>query len=279
MGPVRRGLACAALVVLAGCSSAEPEEPAATGSTTSGRDEPPVLVALGDSITAGFGACGQAEACTAASWVTGETPEVDSLRSRLADSWEVPSVEGTNLARAGARAADLPDQAARLPEGADALVTVLVGANDVCSGLGNMTAPEQLRASVDRTLQVIAERAPDAVVLVASVPDVVAVEEVRREAGGDAPGGCRSLAGPADAEATAQVAERVEQYNAQLQQACSAAPACVFDDGAVYDVALAASDLSEVDRFHPSLSGQAQLAGAVWDAAVDTPATRDLLVP
>ncbi|MCZ2803691.1 GDSL-type esterase/lipase family protein [Modestobacter sp. VKM Ac-2983] len=251
--------------------------------TTPSDGSAPVLLALGDSISVGFGACGEATACPEASWVTGEDPAVDSIRARLAEAWGVTDVPTSNFARPGAMAADLAGQAQRIvPTDGEGLVTVLVGSNDVCTGsVAAMTSPEEFRAAIDQVLQTVGERAPGAVTVLASVPGVASIyasfrgDSQARDAWA-ATRVCRSLTGSAsgspeaDGERVAAVQERVDQLNEQLAAACAAVDNCVYDAGAVHDWLPEPDDLSDVDAFHPSTTGQAELAEAVWDAAAGT---------
>ncbi|MER7911310.1 SGNH/GDSL hydrolase family protein, partial [Streptomyces sp. NPDC096068] len=124
---------------LAGCSSGTPEKPAPTRSTptpaptptSSWNASPSSLAAVGDSVTRAFDACSLLSDCPEASWATGTDTAVNSLALRLLGP-EKAAGRSWNLARTGARMAELPEQmtaaAARKPE----LVTVMMGANDAC---------------------------------------------------------------------------------------------------------------------------------------------------
>lgn len=281
MRSARTGASLLALgLLVVGCSSTA--EPPAADPGPAGRTGPPALVALGDSISVGFAACGRAQACPAESWVTGDDPAVDSLARRLTAAWDGADISVTNLAHPGARVADVATQAERVPQDLDGLVTVLVGVNDVCAtSAAAMTEPTDFRASIDRTLQTIAERAPEAVVLVASVPDLTGVwsalkhDPAARARWAEA-GSCRSVS--AGTETTA-VARRVDDLDSELHEACSAVDTCVFDDGTVHDWVPAREDLSDVDVFHPATSGQAELAERLWTRALDDPVTVPLMAP
>src|SRR5215510_758230 len=106
------GLVALALLALA-CKT-----PASGGTPGPGKPPPgPVkgfpssMVALGDSITAGYGSCFAPTACPRNSWATGEGTQVRShYRKLLALN---PQLKGhaTNLAKPGATIADLPAQA------------------------------------------------------------------------------------------------------------------------------------------------------------------------
>ena len=275
----RRGAAVTvAAVVLAlagGCTSADPGPPPADPGASGPAQAPPAtaVVALGDSISVGFAACGSPSPCEEESWATGTDPRVASLRQRLAGvdgegAGEEPL--GANLAVPGARAADLAAQAAQVDLPGPGLVTVMVGANDVCtSSAATMTPPAAFRASIDAALAQVRSRAPQASVLVTSVPDVVAVAaglegEAVARATWARTRACRSVL---DGAAPAEVSQRVDDLDRELVEACAAVEGCTHDGGAVSAWRPALDDLSEVDAFHPSVTGQAQLAEALWPAA------------
>jgi hypothetical protein len=49
-----------------------------------------------------------------------------------------------------------------------------------------------------------------------------------------------------------------------LTKRCAQVATCRFDGYAVFDYAFTKSQVSKLDYFHPSLSGQAALASATW---------------
>lgn len=272
-------------VAVAGCTA--PPESAQAPPTGVERGPVPAVAALGDSISVGFAACGSAAPCEATSWSTGEAPLVDSLRTRLAAAWDVDEIEAVNLAEPGATVSDVVGQARQVPEGMRGVVTVLVGANDVCGASGGPPGAQEFATAVDDVLATVRDRAPEAVVVLGSVPDLGAVFTVVTDASpavgsrvrcaglsgsnGDAPGEV--------ATAVQSVRQLIDAYNEALRLVCDADEACVWDSGAVHDWQPVLEDLSEVDRFHPSAAGQARLAELMWDAAVADPRAADVLLP
>jgi lysophospholipase L1-like esterase len=102
---------------------------------------PRSMAALGDSITRGFNACGFFYDCTARSWSTGTDTKVDSHYLRLLALQ--PKISGNNYndARSGAKMADLNGQALAAVSQHVQYVTILMGANDACTGsVGTMTS-------------------------------------------------------------------------------------------------------------------------------------------
>jgi hypothetical protein len=61
-----------------------------------------------------------------------------------------------------------------------------------------------------------------------------------------------------------QVVAREQAFNQILAQECAKYSRCRWDGGAVYNYRFSASQVSTLDFFHPSLSGQAALARVTW---------------
>jgi hypothetical protein len=70
---------------------------------------------------------------------------------------------------------------------------------------------------------------------------------------------------PFNTEADRQaVLARVQAFNEVLAEVCGNYAICRFDDYAVFDFQFSPSQVSKLDYFHPSLSGQAELASVTW---------------
>ncbi|MFJ4337715.1 SGNH/GDSL hydrolase family protein [Streptomyces sp. NPDC088915] len=259
---------------LAGCSSGTPEKAAprstpAPASDSSWDVSPSSLAAVGDSVTRAFDACSLLSDCPEASWATGTDAAVNSLALRLLGP-DKAAGRSWNLARTGARMADLPGQmtaaAARKPE----LVTVMMGANDACRPTpGLMTPVEEFRASFETALARLRTAAPKAQVYVASVPDLKHLWSTGRIGGAASVwdlGICGAMLadatdlGPAAERRRATVSERVDAYNGVLAEVCTQDERCRYDGGAVHGFRFGEGQLSPWDWFHPSRDGQARLA-------------------
>jgi lysophospholipase L1-like esterase len=228
---------------------------------------PSSMVALGDSITAGFGACFAPTVCPRSAWSTGDGTQVLSHYRRILRS--NPAIRGhnRNLAVPGATSADLAGQAAAAVKQPADYVTVLIGANDACSG--SMTTPAGFRSAVDRGLATLKKGLPKARLLVVSLPDVYRVWEVGHTntlARQDWKAGvCPNLlanptsTAPADAARRAAFRDRIAAYDGQLREACAEyGSQCRFADISAFAFTLVM--LSAVDFFHPNASGQNALA-------------------
>lgn len=233
---------------------------------------PDSIAALGDSISAGYGACPTLVVCGRHSWATGTAPHVDSHYQRiLADN---PQIRGRrhNYAAPGARAAALAGQAASAVRTRAQYVTILIGANDACRpSVTQMTPRETFRRQVDAALARLAEGLPRARVLVASVPDLYRLWEVGhrddRAVRAWSRGTCPSLladprsTAPADTARRRLVDAQVAAYNRELAAACRAyGPNCRYDGGAAHRVRFGLDLVSHLDYFHPNGAGQARLA-------------------
>src|SRR5690606_5867981 len=116
-------------------------EAPANGGGGGGDDDPPTptkgfpssMVALGDSITAGFGSCFAPTSCPRNSWSTRDSTRVASHYSKIKAENPAIARHARNLAKPGAKAANLARQAASAVAKPADYVTILIGANDACS--------------------------------------------------------------------------------------------------------------------------------------------------
>ncbi len=274
-------VALAAVLATSACTApprpVDSPAPSATRMLSPSASGPPlVLATLGDSLTRGFDACSHYGDCPAVSWAGGTDPRVDSVASRLEARTDRP-VPVHDLARSGAPVADLDRQVEAAVAVHPDLVTVLVGANDVCQGpIESMTPVADYAAAVERSVAAITERTP-AVVLLASAPDPT----VLLEAGAGDPtarflwshgGICPSALADPQSKASevvdrrAAVSTRIGAYDAALAAVCSRFPRCLTDGGALRAYRPSLRQLSALDAFHPSITGQRELARLEWTA-------------
>ncbi|MFB7862291.1 SGNH/GDSL hydrolase family protein [Streptomyces sp. NPDC056069] len=264
-------LLCAA--TLAGCSAGGPDlvAPAPRPRPTPVWNAAPASVAaVGDSITRAFDACSVLADCPEVSWATGTDSTVNSLALRLLGPAGVAG-KSWNLARSGARMAELPEQMAAAAAQGPELVTVMMGANDACRDRPEqMTPVEEFRASFTAALGRLRAGAPKAQVYVSSVPDLHRLWETGRVS----PTGrqvwrlgiCGAMLAdaedlsPAAEKRRSRVRERVVAYNGVLREVCAKDARCRYDGGAVFGFAFEGRQLSPWDFFHPSKDGQARLA-------------------
>jgi lysophospholipase L1-like esterase len=242
---------------------------------------PPVMAALGDSISAGFNACGWYVSCTSRSWSAGDNSEVNSHYLRLLGRSSVIKGHNLNFAVPGTTSAGLAGQAAEAVARHASYVTILIGAQDACVGTErDMTPVATFRRRIDEAMDVLRSSMDTmpARVFVASIPDLQrlwrigkdnAIAKVFWAVGRVCPS---MLANPAstakkDQARRERVRGRVMDYNDQLAQACAGyGPECRFDGGAVFSYPYTLKMISPWDYFHPNSAGQRALAEATFRA-------------
>ena len=233
-----------------------------------------MIAAAGDSITRAFdvGTCCPLTDSPEHSWATGDSVESHYVRLlRLAGPG---GVREYNVARSGARMADLERQLrAAAAFGVD-YVTVMMGANDLCtSGPATMTSPTEFGARFSRALSALTSLRPHARIFVASIANVYQLWSVmhldlRASNVWDRFHLCRSmLARALTAADRAAVVAREHVFNATLEEVCGHFRACRWDRGAVFGYRFSAADLSPIDFYHPSVRGQNGIAAVTWRAS------------
>jgi lysophospholipase L1-like esterase len=250
--------------------------PAARAGTAVPPALPTAIASAGDSITRGYDVtlwgCVLRD-CPSYSWSTGTNGKVTSQYARIEAAQPGVLVTATNVARTGARMADLDGQLRRLVGDGYQYVTVLLGANDVCaSSPPAMTSVASFQASYTTALTRFLGRHPSAYVSVSSIPNIYQLWKVFK----DSPsarktwstfGICQSMLSARNTEQTRlAVLAREQAFNEVLEKGCLARPRCHWDGGALFRVRFARSDVSTVDHFHPSVAGQARLAAVSWAA-------------
>lgn len=251
---------------------------AATFSSSAAPVYPNSMASLGDSITRAFNTSWFPFIdAPANSWSTGTSPTVNSLYLRIKTL--NPNITGKNYnyAVSGAKMAGLTGQVAKVPTTIE-YVTILMGANDVCtSSEASMTPVETFRSQFQSALASLTARAPNARIYVVSIPDIYRLWDLfKNNASARSRWStyriCQSmLANPtstaqADVDRRARVRQRNIDFNLQLAQVCALYAKCRFDGNVTFYTAFVASDVSTRDYFHPSLAGQAKLALVVWGA-------------
>jgi lysophospholipase L1-like esterase len=253
--------------------------PAAQAGTALPSTMPRSMAAAGDSITraydATFWGCFLAD-CPANSWATGTSSSVKSQLSRLRAAQPGVTVTATNVAKTGAKMSDLNRQLGLLSTSSVPYVTVLLGANDVCtSSLATMTAPDTFQAQFDGALSAFfaAPAHTNSYVFVSSIPNVRQLYELFKNNSSARStwrsfGICQSMLSSSITDATrALVQAAEEELNGRLAATCAAYPRCRWDGLATYNTVFATSDVSTLDYFHPSIAGQAKLATVTWGAS------------
>lgn len=248
------------------------------------------MAALGDSITRGFNACGWYVDCPSHSWSTGFNTKVNTHYLRL--KAHNKSLTTHNNAARGAKVAALAGQANMAVSQRADYVTILIGANDVCTrSEAAMTSVADFEARFREAMGVLHDGIPDARIFVASIPDIKRLWQVGKDSGfvrlsWTLLGTCRSmLAHPRssaleDTARRGRVRQRVIGFNAVLAAVCAEYPTCRFDGNAVFSYPFTLSQVSRRDHFHPNADGQAAIARETyrvgfWSSPVGRPDGKD----
>ncbi len=277
---------CAAVLVVAvvaavsaGAASADP---AKVGYPSS-------MAATGDSITRAFNTCSFPFLdCTANSWSTGTSSTVNSVYRRILAANGLISGRNLNDAKTGGKMIDLNGQVATAGSQGVDLVTILMGANDVCtSSESSMTPVATLRAQFQAALDTVTKALPNARIAVSSIPNIYNLWSILRGSSTarfvwSLYGICQSML--ANASSTAQqdvdrrvrVAQRNRDDNDAIAAVCAQYVHCRFDNYAAYNLVFTTSDVSTRDYFHPSVGGQAKAAATAWANSFDY---RDAVAP
>jgi lysophospholipase L1-like esterase len=234
---------------------------------------PSSMAALGDSITRAFDVCCFYGDHPSNSWSTGDSP-LDGIASHYERLRALdPAIRGHqfNDAVTGAKMADGPRQAGEaVAQGAE-YVTILLGANDLCtSSLDTMTSPATFRQQFQATMATLDPDRRGIHVFVSSIPNVLQLWTVLHTNAAarlvwSVARICQSLLASSNGDAQRQaVADRERQLNGVLADVCAAYANCRFDQLATFDFQFSAGDVSVLDYFHPDLDGQRKLAESTW---------------
>jgi lysophospholipase L1-like esterase len=274
MARLLRVLALGIALVLAFAGTATPAS-AGAAAEAAAPPLPDSMAAIGDSITQAVDVCCLFGNWPAHSWSTGNAPldgiasHYERIRARN------PAIRGHrwNNAVSGAQMADAPAQARRTVDQGAQYVTILMGANDLCGWDGTLTPTAIFRVQFTQTLDILKAGLPDTHVLVSSIPNLHQLWSVLRtnpvaqvvwQAAGICPSMLNFFNSPADRQA---VIDRERELNQVLDQVCATWSNCRFDDYLTYNYDFTPAMVSKLDRFHPSLAGQATLAALTWQAS------------
>jgi lysophospholipase L1-like esterase len=267
MGRVARIVLLALVVVLAGLVA----QPAWAAPPL-----PSSMAAIGDSITRAYDVCCSYGDHPGQSWSSGSTSYdgIVSHYERIRQFNPVITGRGYNDAVSGAKMAAAPTQASQAVNQGARYVTILLGANDLCtSSPSTMTSTATFRAQFSQAMATLMAQERDPYVFVSSIPNlyqlwqVLHTNSLARWAWSNFHI-CQSMLAATNTETQRQqVVTREVAFNQILAEVCAAYARCRWDNKAVYNYRFSASQVSSLDFFHPSLSGQAALARVTWAAS------------
>jgi lysophospholipase L1-like esterase len=238
---------------------------------------PNSMAALGDSITRAYDVCCSYRDHPGQSWSTGGSwyDGISSHYERIKRRNNAITGRAYNHAVTGAKMSAATRQASAAGAQQIAYVTILLGANDLCtSSPSTMTATDTFRAQFGQAMAILKQQLPNARIFVSSIPDIYQLWKVLHtnrvaRAVWAAAGICPSMLGATRTEAQRQqVVAREVAFNQILAEGCHQYGAnCRWDGGATYNYKFSASQVSILDFFHPDLDGQAALARVTWAAS------------
>jgi lysophospholipase L1-like esterase len=268
---MRRGSIALTLVLLASASGSQP----ALASTAPRL--PSSIASIGDSMTRATDVCCWYGDHPGQSWSTGGA-SYDQIASHYERILRVkPTIAGHNYndAAAGARMVDAPTQAQTAVAQQARYVTILMGANDVCtSSASTMTDTATFAAQFGQAMDILESGLPsNAHIFVASIPNIYQLWQIyhddwlARTVWATAHI-CQSMLSADNTEADRQAVLAHElELNRVLASVCGLYRNCKFDGGAVFGYAFTRDQVSSLDFFHPDLDGQAALAQVTWSAS------------
>jgi lysophospholipase L1-like esterase len=238
---------------------------------------PNSMAALGDSITRAYDVCCSYRDHPGQSWSTGGAwyDGISSQYERIKRRNSAITGHAYNNAVTGAKMSAAAHQASAAAAQHAAYVTILLGANDLCtSSPSTMTSTDTFQTQFRQAMATLKQQLPRARIFVSSIPDiyqlwkVLHTNRVARTVWATA-GICPSMLGATRTEAQRQqVLAREVAFNQILADTCHQyGPNCRWDGGATYNYKFRASQVSVLDFFHPDLDGQAALASVTWAAS------------
>jgi lysophospholipase L1-like esterase len=267
-------------VLVAGCLLLAlwlPAQATGAGALTS----PPLpdsMAAIGDSITQAYDDCCSFGSHPQDSWSTGNGYPANGIAShyqRIVERNASMSGHAFNYSVPGARVADTLTQAQSAVRQQAQYVTILIGANDVCtSTIGSMTPTSTFQLDFESTMSTLESGLPPgAHIFVSSIPNIFQLwsqlntnptAQVVWSLGHI----CQSMLAPSNTPSQRQQVLAQEQAdNEVLASVCELYANCRWDGGATYNYMFSTADVSSLDFFHPSQTGQGKLAALTWNAS------------
>ncbi len=270
MHPARRAVLAVAGAALLSLAAAPAPASAATVTL------PNSMASTGDSITRAFDIdyLHVLQDSPQYSWSSGYNSKVNSEYRRILAANPAISGHEYNDAKTGARMSALDGQLKTAASQHVQYVTVLMGANDVCtSSASTMTPTATFQSQFQQALADFAAADPGAHIFVSSIPNIYQLWSVLHtnssaQSAWTLYGICQSMLSPTNSSTTRQrVAAQEQADNQVLASVCAGYAQCRWDGYATYNFSFPASDVSTVDYFHPNYNGQNDLARITWGAS------------
>jgi len=239
---------------------------------------PNSMASTGDSITRAFDMslwpwCFLTD-CPSYSWSTGGNTSVSSQYRRILARNPAIAGHAFNDAKTGANMSALDGQLSTAAGQGVQYVTILMGANDLCtSTIAAMTQTATFQSEFEQALTDFSSKDAGADIYVSSLPDIYQLWNVLRTNSSAQSAWknyniCQSMLSTANTEANRQTVVAQEAADNQaLATVCGQVAKCRWDNYAGYNFKFPASDVSTFDYFHPNLQGQNAVAATTWSAS------------
>lgn len=238
---------------------------------------PDSMAAIGDSITQAANLDGTTLGSSNPqhSWSTGYDSGdiILSHYERIVAKNSTISGKNYNDAVSGAKMVDAPAQADKAVTQNVEYVTLLMGGNDVCtSSRDTMTSVADYERYYRSAMSKLSTGLPNAKIYVVSVPDVYQLWKLFNTNNTAKMVWrsfkiCQSMLNSTNTEADRQfVRQRNIDFNTVLKNVCAEYAQCRYDGDAIFKYQFTKSDVSSVDYFHPSKTGQKNIAATSWAA-------------
>ena len=239
---------------------------------------PNSIASTGDSITRAFDMsiwpwCLLTD-CPAYSWSTGTSTSVNSHYRRILARKPAISGHAYNDAKTGANMSGLDGQLLTAAGQNVQYVTVLMGANDLCtSTIASMTPTATFQSEFQQALTDFFAKDPRANVYVSSLPDIYQLWSTLHTNSSAQSAWrnfniCQSMLSASNSETDRQkVVAQEAADNQALAAVCGSFANCRWDNYAGYKFKFPATDISGIDYFHPNLHGQNDIASVTWSAS------------
>src|ERR687898_815943 len=213
---------------------------------------PSSMAAIGDSITRAYDVCCAYGDHPGQSWSTGST-SYDGIASHYERIKRLnPAIAGRgyNDAVSGAKMAAAPSQATQAVSQGARYVTILLGANDLCtSSVSTMTSTTTFRAQFSQAMAILMAQNRKPYVFVSSIPNIYQLWQVlhtnslARWVWATAKI-CQSMLAATNTETQRQqVVDREKAFNQILADVCAQYSRCRWDNKAVYNYRFSAGQV------------------------------------
>ena len=236
-------------------------------------DKTPVLLALGDSITAGFNAKRFGDN-RQYSWSTGLSLE-ESIINELSTYYQ-KKFYGINLATVGATSDTVLGQVGRLSSIKADFATVLVGANDLCRHLNDFDSyAEVYRENFTQILKTLISTNSDMKIFISKVPNLGNLYQTTKDIKScrkkwEVLPVCRTYLRNSTEENRTRFDrnwEKLIKIQSEVAGAFNPKNVIFLDvDPGNFTV----SDVSTHDCFHPSIKGQSLLGSRSWTKIIES---------